>query len=195
MVARYVVLDDLGRDRQLIRVTSGRHVGLEVVLLARNLSGVARLDDLLGEEAAVSDRSGHPDAVAERLMVSLLDEEQRAQWKATRSFWVDTPFGRLQLGHLYDLYFRPRVGNALRLCVVPVDHLSLPRCDIWTNLVLVLRSDPEEFFRVANWRSLRGPWQSGPVPVMREPNRVRARRSSGPSVTRSLTADPQGTLF
>jgi hypothetical protein len=184
VTASYVILDELGADRQLIRIATGRHTGLELVLLTRDLVGVARLDDVLGEEATACSAGDHPDAVAERLMLSLLDDEQREQWKANRTFWVDTPYGRLRLGRLYDLYFRPRIGNALTLCVVPVDHLSLPRCDIWTNLVLALRADPERFFRVANWRPRRGAWQSGPVPlaaekppgVRREPARRRAPR-------------------
>jgi hypothetical protein len=169
VVASYVILDELGADRQLIRIATGRHAGLELVLLTRDLVGVARLDDVLGEEASVCGVADHPDSVAERLMLSLLDGEQREQWKANRTFWVDTPYGRLRLGRLYDLYFRPKVGNALTLCVVPADHLSLPRCDIWTNLVLALRADPEHFFRVANWHALRGPWQSGPVPLAMPP--------------------------
>jgi hypothetical protein len=194
VVASYVVLDELGPDRQLIRIATGQHAGLELVLLTRDLVGVARLDDVLGEEATVGSAANHPDSVAERLMLSLLDDEQREQWRANRIFWVDTPYGRLRLGRLYDLYFRPRIGNALTLCVVPADHLSLPRCDIWTNLVLALRADPERFFRVANWRRLRGTWQSGPVPLVREqpaiePKPVRRR------APRDQPVPVQATLF
>ena len=43
MVASYVILDELGPDRQLIRIATGRHAGLELVLLTRDLVGVARL--------------------------------------------------------------------------------------------------------------------------------------------------------
>jgi hypothetical protein len=35
--------------------------------------------------------------------------------------------------------------------VVPRDHGTLPIEDIWVHLLLVLRSVPEEFFRVAHW--------------------------------------------
>jgi hypothetical protein len=195
VVASYVILDELGPDRQLIRIATGRHAGLELVLLTRDLVGVARLADVLGEEATAGSRADPPDSVAERLLLSLLDAEQRQQWKANRTFWVDTPYGRLRLGRLYDLYFRPRIGNALTLCVVPVDHLSLPRCDIWTNLVLALRADPERFFRVANWRPLRGAWQSGPVPLAPEqpPNVTRrpVRRRAPPDRSTPV----QATLF
>jgi hypothetical protein len=195
VVASYVILDELGADRQLIRIATGRHAGLELVLLTRDLVGVARLDDVLGEEAAVCGPANHPDSVAERLMLSLLDDEQREQWKANRTFWVDTPYGRLRLGRLYDLYFRPRIGNALTLCVVPVDHLSLPRCDIWTNLVLALRADPERFFRVANWRPLRGAWQSGPVPLAVERSPAVKRTPARPRPPRGLPRPVQATLF
>jgi hypothetical protein len=194
VVASYVILDELGADRQLIRIATGRHAGLELVLLTRDLLGVARLDDVLGEEAAGCRPANHPDSVAERLMLSLLDDEQRGQWKANRTFWVDTPYGRLRLGRLYDLYFRPRIGNALTLCVVPVDHLSLPRCDIWINLMLALRADPERFFRVANWRPLRGAWQSGPVPLARKKSAIRPK----PAPRRAPRDQPvpvQATLF
>jgi hypothetical protein len=194
VVAGYVVLDELGADRQLIRIATGRHAGLELVLLTRYLVGVARLDDVLGEEASVCSAVNHPDSVAERLMLSLLDDEQQEQWKANRTFWVDTPYGRLRLGRLYDLYFRPKVGNALTLCVVPVDHLSLPRCDIWTNLVLALRADPEHFFRVANWHPLRGPWQSGPVPLATQPP-ASPPRPARPRARRDLPRPVQATLF
>ena len=195
MVASYVILDELGADRQLIRIATGRHAGLELVLLTRDLVGVARLDDVLGEEATAGSPADHPESVAERLMLSLLDHEQREQWKANRTFWVDTPYGRLRLGRLYDLYFRPRIGNALTLCVVPVDHLSLPRCDIWTNLVLALRADPERFFRVANWRPLRGAWQSGPVPLAREQLPVTRRKPVRSRSRRDPPVPAQATLF
>jgi hypothetical protein len=195
VVASYVILDELGPDRQLIRIATGRRVGLELVLLTRDLVGVARLDDVLGEEATVSSAANHPDSVAERLMLSLLDDEQREQWKANRTFWVDTPYGRIRLGRLYDLYFRPRIGNALTLCVVPVDHLSLPRCDIWTNLVLALRADPERFFRVANWRPLRGAWQSGPVPLARQQSPAIKRSPVRSRVPEDLPLPAQAALF
>jgi hypothetical protein len=195
VVASYVILDELGPDRQLIRIATGRHAGLELVLLTRDLMGVARLADVLGEEATGCSVANHPDAVAERLLLSLLDAEQRQQWKANRTFWVDTPYGRLRLGRLYDLYFRPRIGNALTLCVVPVDHLSLPRCDIWTNLVLALRADPERFFRVANWRPLRGAWQAGPVPLAREQPPAIPPRPVRRRPPRDLPRPVQATLF
>ena len=162
MAASYVVLDDdLGYGRRLIRITSGSRAGDELVLVSGDMRGVPRLGDILGEEVQHSD----PEALAEELLLSLLDENQRADWDASRRFWVDTKFGKVRLGQLYDLAFRPRNGEALRLCVIPADHQSLPKCDIWTNLLLVLRGDPDSFFRVANWQLGRQPWRLGPVPV------------------------------
>ena len=86
---------------------------------------------------------------------------------------TDTQFGRVRLGRLYDIAFQPTGSDhPYRLCVVPTDHLSLPAADIWTNLLLVLRGDPERFFRVANWQRGRGQWQAGPVPVLPERQQV-----------------------
>ena len=149
MAASYVVLDVLGHDRKLIRIVSGAHEGTELVVVRRDMPGVQRLEEILGEEVEWTD----PDGVAEQLLVSLLDQQQRYEWDALHTFWVDTAFGRVKLGRLYDISFRP-VGSEppYRLCVVPDDHRSLPSADIWANLLLVLRGDPERFFRVANWQ-------------------------------------------
>ena len=169
MAARYQVLDVLGHDRTLIRVTSGAHAGTELVVVRRAIPGVQRLEEILGEEIEWTD----PDSVAEKLLVSLLDQQQRHEWDALRTFWVDTQFGRVRLGRLYDIAFQPTGSDhPYRLCVVPTDHLSLPAADIWTNLLLVLRGDPERFFRVANWQRGRGQWFSGPVPVLPERQQV-----------------------
>lgn len=90
---------------------------------------------------------------AERLLESLLDPAQLDEWRTTSTFWVDTPFGSVRLGQLYDLRYRPRGGRGSRgersLCVVPIDHLTLPPADIWVNLLLFLRTDPRRFFAVA----------------------------------------------
>jgi hypothetical protein len=161
MAARYVVLEELGPGRQLIRVASGEQEGAELVLVHRALPGIHRLEEILGDEVDRID----PDRVAETLLVSLLDEQQQAEWDALGHFWVDTEWGRVRLGQLYNIPFRPKGGGALRLCVIPEGHGLLPDCDIWTNLLLVLRGDPKHFFRVANWRWEDGRWQHGPVPL------------------------------
>ena len=169
MVASYIILDeDLGYDRQLIRIATGGHAGMELVLSSRDIRGVSRLDELLGEEAVCSHGGEHPEAVAERLLLSLLDEHQKAEWNAHRTFWVDTKFGPVQLGRLYDIQYRPRGGESLRLCVVPEGDDVLPKSDIWTNLLLILHNDPEWFFEVANWKRARGDWHFGHVPVPAE---------------------------
>lgn len=100
-----------------------------------------------------SPRRVSPDAErrAEELLRSLLDDEQRADWDANRGFWVETPRGPVRLGRLYALVHRP-VAEPHRehiLCVVPQRHHELPIADIWSNLLLVLAVEPEEFFRVA----------------------------------------------
>ncbi|MFO7589891.1 MAG: hypothetical protein R6X23_03215 [Acidimicrobiia bacterium] len=94
---------------------------------------------------------------AEELLCSLLDPLQRADWDATRAFWVETPRGPVRLGRLYELVFRPNAAPDREdvLCVVPHGHERLPLADIWSNLLLVLAVDPDEFFRVAVYRGSR----------------------------------------
>jgi len=94
---------------------------------------------------------------AEGLLCSLLDPLQRADWDANAAFWVETPRGPVRLGHLYSLIHRPhdRPDQELILCVVPHAHRELPIADVWSNLLLVLAVEPEEFFRVAILRGSR----------------------------------------
>ena len=77
---------------------------------------------------------------------------------------METKFGPVQLGRLYDIRYRLPGGEPLRLCVVAEGNTSLPKGDIWTNLLLVLHNDPEQFFEVANWKRGRGDWNLGAVP-------------------------------
>jgi len=94
-----------------------------------------------------------PSRIAARsLLESLLDESQLASWHDHGRFEVPVADGTVELGALYDLRYRRSDGAEFSLCVVPRSHTTLPLDDIWTNLLLVLRSDPHEFFRVANYR-------------------------------------------
>jgi hypothetical protein len=89
------------------------------------------------------------------LLESLLDSRQLVSWRNSGRFEVDVPSGSVELGNLYHLrYRRPGRSDAI-VCVVPKDHTTLPVEDIWTNLLLMLRTDPAEFFRVANYRTAR----------------------------------------
>ena len=94
---------------------------------------------------------------AEELLCSLLDPLQRADWDANAAFWVETPRGPVRLGQLYSLIHRPHdhPDQELILCVVPHAHHELPIADVWSNLLLVLAVEPEEFFRVAILRGSR----------------------------------------
>ena len=94
---------------------------------------------------------------AEELLCSLLDPMQRADWDANRGFWVETPRGPVRLGRLYSLLHWPSDDPTWErvLCVVPDAHHQLPIADIWSNLLLVLAVEPEEFFRVAVVRGSR----------------------------------------
>lgn len=93
-------------------------------------------------------------ATAERLLLALLDEGQQADYRATGGFWVELADGRLRLGTLYHLIWRPHGGDLAEqvLCVVPEGHDEglTPPADIWTNLLLTLHATPERFFAVAN---------------------------------------------
>lgn len=154
------LVEDLDRRGLLVRVAGGPFEGH--VALVMSTTPPPRPDDgrprarprraapnnpvAVQMAAAKSPRSRR---VAEDLLVSLLDAEQRASWRAHRRFWVDTPRGRVRLGRLYDLRHRPGDGTERSICVVPVDHMTLPPADIWVNLLLLLRTDPDRFFRVA----------------------------------------------
>ena len=108
----------------------------------------------------VYERPLTPREKAERLLVSLLDNQQRLAWHAKKRFRLGTPYGVLELGALHNMAFWPKgphwdPGHPKRvnLCVVPRGDLKrLPEADIWTNLLLVVRAEPERFFAVANWR-------------------------------------------
>lgn len=94
------------------------------------------------------------DAKANRLLVSLLDPTQRADHAATGTFWVDLADGsRVQLGVLHRQTHELPAGPVARrtMCVVPAQDIGLtPLADVWTNLLLVLQSNPEDFLAVAN---------------------------------------------
>jgi len=74
--------------------------------------------------------------------------------------------GTVELGELCNMRYRRTDGREFSLCVVPRAHESLPIEDIWVNLLLVLRSDPDEFFRVANYHryNVNEGFRPGPVP-------------------------------
>jgi hypothetical protein len=100
-----------------------------------------------------------PAQKAERLLVSLLDDRQRHDWRDKRRFRLGTPYGVLELGALHNMAFYPRGPHwdavhfkQVHLCVVPDGDLKrVPEADVWTNLLLVARAEPERFFSVANW--------------------------------------------
>ena len=97
------------------------------------------------------------DERAVALLESLLDANQRRDYRRTGGFWVPTPFGPVRLGRLYALVHRPlhRPEHERVLCVVPHAHAELPLADIWTNLLLTLAVEPREFFRVARLQDVR----------------------------------------
>lgn len=108
-----------------------------------------------------------PEKRADRLLRSLLNPEQLRDWTVNERFRVTTPYGIVELGELFNIGFWTPRGDEYRLCVVPTQNhgLDMPIADQWINLLLVLRSDPERFFTVANWRKSEGrQFMRGPVP-------------------------------
>jgi hypothetical protein len=93
-----------------------------------------------------------PDRRANELLESLLDAEQLESWRRDGTFWVESRRGPVQLGRLYSLLHHPidRPDEEVVLCVVPEEHGTLPSADVWSNLVLVLSTQPDAFFDVAN---------------------------------------------
>lgn len=148
------LLDELPGRGLLVRVAAGPLTGHVVAVITEPLPPPrprVRLRTALGVDPRPVDiaRSLQSERTAGGLLTSLLNPRQLREWKARHLFWVDTPRGPVRLGRLYDLRHRPRPGVERSLCVVPVDHATLPVADIWVNLLLLLRARPDEFFRVA----------------------------------------------
>jgi hypothetical protein len=153
----FTPLDDIPGHGELVELVGGIYSG-EVVLLVHE-PPVPPLDLAPGE-------SLEGRMAARKLLESLLDGGQLAQWRRSGIFWVPTPFGRIRLGRVFDIRLRRSGRDPIRICVVPERFEELPQEDIWVNLLLVLRSDPKHFFEVANWQDPgTGTWYSGPVPV------------------------------
>lgn len=95
------------------------------------------------------------DATADALLVSMLDPPQAHDYRASGGFWEDLGrLGRVRLGRQHHLPHRPSSGPHFEriLCVVPEAQAThpTPPGDVWTTLVLGLRTDPETFFDTAN---------------------------------------------
>jgi hypothetical protein len=176
------LVEDIDEWGALVEVVGGEHHGARMLLVpaARVLPrAVARAGRpgppvrrplrLVDDRVVTSPRLARAEANrrAEALLESLLDDEQRADWRRRRRFWVQTEFGAVELGRVSDLRFEDLDGRRLTLCVVPVRSSELPEADVWTNLLLVLRGEPRRFFEVANYCHPGGPWQTGPVPLHR----------------------------
>lgn len=121
---------------------------------------------------------------ARQLLLSLLSPQQRQDFECSHRFRVDTELGVFELGRIGEIGFASRMGREYRLCVMPSGD-RLPYYDIWVNLLLFLRHDPEGFLKIANWRLASSDrWHRGPVPVERHAQSQRyrgrtARDSSG----------------
>ncbi len=179
MIPSLRLVEDIPDWGALVEVVGGEHHGARVLLVpvARVLPrAVARDEGHLARRrpmAPTRGRLGAPgrsqraeaDRRAEALLVSLLDHNQRADWRRRRRFWVGSPYGAVELGRVSYLRFDAHDGRHFTLCVVPTGVSNLPDADIWTNLLLVLRAEPERFFDVANYCTPGGPWRAGPVPL------------------------------
>jgi hypothetical protein len=166
------VLEELAPGRTLVQIRGGTHDGEVLVVMGggahRDMRALSWYLD--GEDPPQLWQLQTPEAKANALLESLLSPAQLLEWRRRRRFWVSSPQGKVQLGELYHLPFRPRAaGRTLVLCVVPdepINRVRMPEPDVWANLLLVLRNDPARFFEVANWRfEDGGTWRRGPAPL------------------------------
>ena len=148
---RLALLEPVSDGRWIVATADGPLTGTLFVI------GECRRSDAVGAEPT-------PARIAMDLFKSLLDPVQREQWRQHGCCWVPTPRGPVRLGRLHDLRHRPLPATPTErsLCVVPTGR-PMPRGDIWTNLLLVLAADPDQFFRVANVRGF--PPVSSPPPA------------------------------
>ncbi|HEY5026206.1 MAG TPA: hypothetical protein VII76_14620 [Acidimicrobiales bacterium] len=179
MIPSLHLVEDIPDWGALVEVVGGEHHGARVLLVpaARVLprvtpapsraAGPRHLVRLThqGLVTAHDSRRAEADRRAEGLLESLLDDDQREQWRSRRRFSVRTPYGIVELGRVSHLRFDDLDGGHLVLCVVPLRSSELPPADIWTNLLLVLRGEPRRFFDVANYCVPGGRWHRGPVPL------------------------------
>jgi hypothetical protein len=178
MIPSFQLVEDIPEWGLLVSLVGGEHHGATVLLVpaARTLPAVTSWRDrpdrpvartTLGRVLTTEEvQRAEAKRRAETLLVSLLDERQRADWRSRRAFSVETPFGTVELGRMSNLHFTGHGGRRFVLCVIPVRPYDLPEADVWTNLLLVLRGEPRRFFEVANyWVPGHRHWQRGPVPI------------------------------
>jgi len=181
MIPSFRLVEDIPDWGALVEVVGGEHNGSSVLLVpaSRILPRATppqreellrrRLVRLTHDRFVTPEETRKVDAArrADALLESLLDTDQRADWRSRRRFWVGTPYGVVELGRLSHLRFDSNDGHHFVLCVVPKSFSDLPNADVWTNLLLVLRAEPERFFDVANYCAPGGSWRAGPVPLPR----------------------------
>ena len=179
MIPSLRLVEDIPDWGVLVKLVGGEHNGSNVLLVpaarvlpratAREASELppGRLVRLTHDRFVTPEEARRADARhrAEALLESLLDADQRATWRSRHRFWVETPYGPVELGRVSHLRFVAQDGRHFTLCVVPWNFSDLPDADVWTNLLLVLRAEPERFFDVANYCTPGGPWRAGPVPL------------------------------
>lgn len=146
------VLDDLGPAGHLVRLLDGPHAGAEVVVPSGHVARVASVD---ARPVPCSPRRPTAAATerAEGLLASLLTPSQQHQRSRVGTFWVHVERGWFRLGALYDIRFRsarwPWVERSV--CVVSEGYEGRPTADLWAELVVVVRADPDAVVGVANW--------------------------------------------
>jgi hypothetical protein len=168
VIPRFELIEEIEGWGTLVALVGGPLHGYQVLLVPRDriLPGTGRRTPAAPHATPSRQRTAARDveSKAQRLLESLLDARQLESWRSRRRFKVRTPYGYVELGRLYELVFQRNDGENFLVCVVPEGHRELPHADIWTNLVLALRSDPDRFFQVANYKGKHG-WQAGPVPL------------------------------
>jgi hypothetical protein len=117
-------------------------------------------------------------ARADGLLASLLRPVELESWRATGSFWVHTEPGWFRFGTLYDIRYRsarwPWVERSI--CVVTEGFDERPLPDLWAELVVVARAEPQRLAGVANFRGeapARLPGATDPLVLRRALERIR----------------------
>ena len=125
--------------------------------------------DTLGERIAGEWRAAQEQA--ETLLVSLLNERQRSQWRRWRAFWVDTPIGRFRLGRESDIRYRPADYSDVEftLCIVSSGRYAhwQPADDLWATMLLLLHADPEDVLACAAWLGVRSVRKGAVLEIIR----------------------------
>lgn len=141
----------------------------------------ATLARMLEDRArAEAERQADQEATARSLALleSFLNDEQRAEFREAGVFHVRTRDGRL-------FRFTKGFGHNVHLvqdglCVTEYCIITTERVPLYDQMLgqkVLLEADPEDFFRIANFRQLQQPTPNPALPTMGEVCNILAQRS------------------